>query len=189
MALLSGGRFLTQLNKQSTLLGALLQNLIDAHNHVAAQVGVDPVGQAPAPPPINSVTPTVIGEQLHVRVLDNAPTNRARAYFSEIYADADRTQLLHVEHHGASRDASIALPSKDSTGATTNYYLSSYSQTPGSPPSQRVDYTAPIQMVGATQGALPPSAGSGTGSANGTQPGQGYGNFPSRKATGVVRSV
>lgn len=188
MAQLSGGRFLAQLNRNSPMLGALFQRLIDAHNHVASQAGVDPVTQASPPPPVNAVTPTVIGEQLHLRITDNAPTNRARHYFSEVFTDPNYSNMVHVEHHGVSRDAAIPLPTMNDSGDHNQYYVQSYSGTAGSPPSAPVR-VGPITMAGTTQGTLPTSAGSGTGNANGTQPGQGFGVAPIRKATGVIRKV
>lgn len=189
MAKLTGGKMLAQINKANPNMGALISKMIDAHNHVASQAGVDPVGQASAPPPPQGVTPTVIGEQLHLRITDNNPTNRTRNYFSEVYADPQYTQLLHVQDHGASRDAVVNLPTTNPAGGSNQYYLRSYSQVPGSPPSTPVPFTSPITMAGTTVGTVPQSAGSGTGSANGSQPGQGYGKFPTRKATGAKRTV
>lgn len=189
MAKLSGGKELAQLNRQNPSLGSLLAKLIDAHNHVASQAGIDPVGQSAAPPPPQSVTPTVIGEQLHLRITDNNPTTRARNYFSEIYADPQYTQLLHVQDHGTSRDAVITLPTNNSSGDAQNYYLQSYSQTPGSPPSPTTSHPDPIVMAGSTNGTVPQSSGSGTANTQGTQVAQGYGVFSTRRATGVKRTV
>lgn len=191
MAKLSGGRFLADLNRNSPMLGALLQNLIDAHNHVASQAGIDPVGQAVAPPPPQAVDATVTGEQLHIRATDNNPTDRSRVYYSEIHTDPQFTSPKMVIQHGATRDAQVVLPTLNSEGVMQDYYLRTYSQTPGSPPSNFVPYPVPITMdvAGTTQGNLPPSAGSGTSNAQGTASGQGFGTFPTRKATGVKRTV
>lgn len=186
---LTGGKQLAQLNRTSPNLGSLLSKLIDAHNHVATQIGVDPVGQASAPPPPQAVTPTVIGEQLHIRITDNNPTNRARNYFSEVFADPQMTQLLHVEDHGTSRDAAITLPTFSSGTTPNTYYVHSYSQTNGSPPSAPIQFAEPITMSGTTVGTVPQSAGSGTAPASGTVPAQGFGTYPTRKATGVVRNI
>jgi hypothetical protein len=46
VAKLTGGRLISNINKQAPMLGALLQSMIDAHNHVASQAGIDPVGQS-----------------------------------------------------------------------------------------------------------------------------------------------
>lgn len=191
MAKLTGGKMLALLNRTNPNLGALLSNMIDAHNHVAAQAGIDPVGQAPAPPPPQSVNVTVTGEQTHIRVTDNNPTNRARTYFTEVHIDPNYTTPKMVIQHGATRDAQVQLPTLNSAGVMQDYYLRTYSQTPGSPPSQKVAYPTYVTMdpAGTTQGDLPSSAGSGTAPASGAASGQGYGSFPTRNATGPKRQV
>jgi hypothetical protein len=186
---LSGGKQLAQLNRVGPNLGSLLSKVIDSVNHQAAQTGVDPVGQASSPPPPQSTAITVTGEMAHVRITDNNPTNRARSYFTEVYADQQMTQLLHVEHHGASRDATITLPTYSSGTTPNTYYAQSYSQTPGSPPSAPIPFPTPIIMAGATVGVLPQSAGSGTAPASGTVPAQGFGTYATRNATGKIRTV
>lgn len=191
MSQLTGGKMLAQLNRKNPSLGALLSKLIDAHNHVAAQIGVDPVGQAAAPPPPQGVSITVIGEQTHIRVTDNNPTNRARTYFTEVHTDANFSSPKMVIQHGATRDAQVQLPTLNSSGVMQDYYLRTYSQTPGSPPSSFVPYPTYVTMAatGTTQGDLPASLGSGTSPASGTVSAQGFGVYPNRKATGVKRSV
>lgn len=191
MPKLTGGKELALLNRQNPSMGSLLAKLIDAHNHVASQAGVDPVGQAMAPPPPNSVNVTVTGEQVHIRATDNNPTNRARNYFTEIHTDPNFTSPKMVIQHGATRDAQVVLPTLNASGVMQDYYARTYSQTPGSPPSPFVPYPVPITMdpAGTTQGDLPPSAGSGTAPASGTVSAQGFGSYPTRKATGVKRQV
>lgn len=191
MAQLSGGKQLAAINKVNPSLGSLLANLIDAHNHVATQAGIDPVGQSSAPPPPQGVSATVTGEQLHLRVTDNNPTNRARTYFTEIHTDANFTSPKMIVQHGSTRDAQVVLPTLNSAGVMQDYYARTYSQVPGSPASAAVPYPVPITMdpAGTTQGDLPASAGSGTTPASGTVSGQGFGNYATRKATGVKRTV
>lgn len=191
MSKLTGGKMLAQLNKTNPDLGALFSKLIDAHNHVAAQAGVDPVGQAATPPPPQNVDVTVTGEQTHIRVTDNNPTNRSRTYFTEVHTDPNFTSPKMVIQHGATRDAQVQLPTLNSGGVMQAYYLRTYSQTPGSPPSSPVPYPVPVTMdpAGTTQGDLPSSAGSGTSPASGTVSAQGFGSYPTRKATGVKRTV
>ena len=189
MSKLTGGKQLAQLNRASPNLGSLVSKLIDAHNHVATQTGVDPVGQSSAPPSPQSTTVTVTGEMAHVRIVDNNPTNRARNYFTEVFADPQMTQLLHVEDHGTSRDATINLPTF-SAGTTQNtYYAHSYSQSPGSPPSSPIQAPTSFVMTGTTIGTLPQSSGSGTAPTSGTVPAQGFGSYPTREATGAIRTV
>lgn len=180
---------MAQLNRKNPDLGALISKLIDAHNHTATQLGIDPVGQASAPPPPQSVSIVVVGEQAHVRVTDNNPTNRARTYFTEVHADPNYTSPKMVIQHGATRDAQVVLPTLNSSSATQSYYFRTYSQTPGSPPSDFVSHPTAVTMGGSTSGDLPSSAGSGTSPASGTVSGQGFGSYPTRKATGVKRRV
>ena len=188
---LSGGRQLAKINRQNTELGSLLSRLIDAHNHLAGQLGVDPVGQASAPPTPSSISATVIGEQLHLRIADNNATTRSREYFSEIHTNPDFSDPKMIIQHGATRDASVNLPTLNGDGVMQAYYVRSYSQTPGSPPSTPLPYHTYITMdpSGSTQGDLPSSAGSGTSAANGQQSAQGYGVQPNRRATGLKRQI
>jgi hypothetical protein len=188
---LTGGKMLAQLNRTSPDLGALFSKLIDAHNHVAAQAGIDPVGQAATPPPPQNVDVTVTGEQTHIRVTDNNPTDRARTYFTEVHTDPNYTSSKMVIQHGATRDAQVSLPTLNSDGVMQDYYLRSYAQTPGSPPSPFVAYPTYVTMdpAGTTRGDLPSSAGSGTAPASGTVSAQGFGSYPTRKATGAKRQV
>lgn len=189
MAKLTGGKELALLNRTNPSLGSLFARLISAHNHVASQAGIDPVGQAVAPPPPQAITATVIGEQLHLRVTDNNPTNRARKYWSEIHTDPNFTSPKIVISHDASRDAQVVLPTLNGSAETQNYYVRTYSQVPGSPPSPVTPFPTAITMSGTTQGDLPPSAGSGTAPASGMVSGQGFGSFQTRKATGIKRQV
>ncbi len=189
MSKLTGGKQLAEVNRANSSLGSLLARFIDAHNHVASQAGIDPVGQAVAPPPPQAVDATVIGEQLHLRVTDNNPTNRQRVYFSEIHTNPNFTDPKIVVQHGATRDAQVILPTNNSGAVMQDYYLRTYSQTPGSPPSTPIAYPTYITMAGTTQGDLPPSSGSGTAPASGTVSGQGFGSFQTRKATGIKRTV
>jgi hypothetical protein len=191
MSKLTGGKMLAQLNKTNPDLGALFSKLIDAHNHVAAQAGVDPVGQASAPPPPQNIDVTVTGEQTHIRVTDNNPTSRARHYFTEVHTDPNFTSPKMVIQHGATRDAQVSLPTLNSVGVMQAYYLRTYSQTPGSPPSQKIPYPVPVTMdpAGTTRGDLPASSGSGTSPASGTVSGEGFGSYPTRMATGIKRQV
>jgi hypothetical protein len=186
---LYGGKELAQLNRKSPSLGSLFSRLIAAHNHVAAQAGIDPVGQASAPPPPQGVDVTVLGEQAHIRVTDNNPTDRARTYFTEVHTNPNFTAPVMVVQHGATRDAQVILPTNNSGATMQDYYMRTYSQTPGSPPSSPIAYPTYITMDGSTQGDVPASSGSGTSPASGTVSAEGFGSYPTRKATGVLRQV
>lgn len=189
MSLLSGGKELSMLNRSNPSLGSLFERVIAAINHKSTQDGVDPVGQAVAPPSPQSVNVTVTGEMAHVRITDNNPTNRQRNYFTETYTDSQYSQLVHVQDHGASRDATIVLPTNNAEGTMQAFYMRSYSQTLGSPPSAPIAYPTYITMAGATNGTVPQSSGSGTAPTSGAVPAQGYGAYPTRRATGKIRTI
>jgi hypothetical protein len=193
----SGGRQLAKINRENTELGSLISGMIDAMNRGLAQAGVSPVGQNPPPPPPNALAATVIGEQLHLRVTDNSPTNRARRYFAEIATDPSMSTGKVVHPLDATRSpAAIMLPTYNSGGVMQAYYAHVYSQDPGSPPSAATPYPVAITMNGVTgdpmvgtQGDLPASTGSGTASTVTPSPAQGYGVKPTRAATGPKRTV
>jgi len=188
MAKLSGGRMLAKLNRENPNLGALFARIIDSHNHMAEQLGVAPVGQNVAPPSPNAVDVTVTGEQAHVRITDNSATNRARTYFTEVHSDPSFSKPLVVKSSSASRSLEpITLPTFDSGGLMKAYYIRTYSQDPGSPPSKPVDYPTYVTLDGATQGDVPSAQGSGTSTP--TQSAQGFGVAPTRPATGPKRAV
>ena len=72
------------------------------------------------------------------------------------------------------------LPSKDASGNSISYYVRSYSQYPGSPPSTPIVHggaanPTAVTLGGTTQLNLLPSTGSGTASGTGTQGAQGFG--------------
>lgn len=194
MAKISGGRQLAKINKENPELGALLARLIDGQNHGFGQLGVDPVGQASAPPPPDGLEVGVTGETAHFRVTNNSPVSRATKTFVEIHTDPQFTAPKMVLPLSASRDAAVPLPVFSSMGVMQDYYARTYTQTAGSPPSKYIPYPTYITMQAGESGAgttgdLLPSAGSGTSAANGTQSHQGYGEFQTRKATAVKRQV
>lgn len=188
MPKLSGGRMLAKVNRENPEMGALLSRIIDSVNHGFAQAGISPVGQNTAPPPPNAVDVTVTGEQAHVRITDNNATNRGRRYYTEIHSDQGFTQPLIIKSSSASRSLEpITLPTFDSGGLMKAYYVRTYSQDPGSPPSKPITYPTYVTMDGATQGDVPAAQGSGTSTP--TQSGQGYGISPTRTGTGPKRQV
>ena len=184
----TGGRQLAKINRQNTELGSLLSRLIDSHNRVAAQAGVAPVGQNPAPPSPNAISVDVSGEMAHVRLTDNSPTNRNRRYWVEVHGNSSFTDPLIIHPVSASRSpAPITLPTNDGDGMMKAYFMRAYSQDPGSPPSPFITYPTYVTMNGSTDGNIPPATGSGTSTA--TQSGQGFGTSPTRPATGPKRRV
>lgn len=179
---------LAKINRQNPEMGALISRMIDSINHMGSQAGISPVGQNSAPPPPNAVDVTVTGEQAHIRITDNNQTNRARTYFTEIHSDQSFSRPLVVKSSSASRSLEpITLPTYDATGMMKAYYVRTYSQDPGSPPSKPVDYPTYVTLDGSTQGDVPAAQGSGTSTA--TQSAQGFGTSPTRPSTGPKRKV
>lgn len=191
----SGGEFLNEIFQSDPRLGTLLQGMINATNNSSRSAGVAPVGQVSAPPPIDSVNVAQAGEMLHVSLNHNSQINRGIQYFTEVSTNPQFTQIVAAHAHGTSRtSAPFSLPTKDSTGANHNYYLRSYAQYPGGPPSSHTVYggsSSPtaITMSGSTQLNLLSSTGTGTSPANGQSAGQGFGKFSTRPATGPKRQV
>jgi hypothetical protein len=194
MADLNGGEFLADLLNKDVRHGMLLQRIIKAVNATAKAAGVAPVGQVSAPTAPDGVSAVAAGEMLHVSVTHNAPVDRGIHYFTEVSTTPAFNQPI-VLHHGTSRTPPpFPLPTKDNSGATHNFYVRSYSQLPGGPPSAPVVFggssnPTPITMGGSTQLSLLPSTGSGTAPANGQSAGQGFGKQSTRPSVGPKRKV
>lgn len=182
-----GNDLLTEFENQggpASKLGIFLRRyVLPMVNNVAqgAAVGSTKPIQPPAPP--ESVNVSTSGELMQVTINHSAPIIRGARYFTEIATNPGFVGAM-VHDHGASRaPLPIQLPTKDSTGATHNYYVASYVQYPGGPPSKPTYYggAAPVvvNMSGTTQMALQPGTGSGTAT-NGAQTLQGLGKAPIR---------
>lgn len=152
---------------------------------VARSAAVGPTKQLPPPAPPESIGVTTAGELMQVVINHNAPMIRGARYFTEI--SADRTDFVGaiVKDHGASRSPEpFYLPTKTAAGATHNYYIASYVQYPGGPPSAPVYWggatPVAVNMSGATEMDLQPGTGSGTAT-NGGQTLQGLGKAAIRR--------
>jgi hypothetical protein len=194
MANLSGGSFLNEIYQSDSRLGTLLSRIIGAVNQTAGSAGVAPVGQSIKLSPPDNVNVATAGELMHVSITDNSAANRQVHYFTEVSNNPQFLQPI-VIHHGPSRTGvPFSLPTKDSTGATHNWYVRSFRQSPGGPPSDPVTYggsasPTAVTMSGSTQLTLLPSTGSGTSSNTGQQAAQGFGKQPIRQAPGPKRQV
>lgn len=194
MAQLDGGEYLAHILNTDVRQGMLLQRIITAINNSSQAAGVAPVGQVSAPTPPDGIQVAAAGEMVHVSLTHNAPVNRGVEYFTEISNNPAFNQPV-VYHHGTSRTPPpFPLPSKTTAGATQNYYLRSYSQYRGGPPSTPVVFggasnPTPVTLGGSTQLTLLPSSGSGTAPANGQSAAQGFGKQSTRPAVGPKRSV
>ncbi len=187
MSQLPGNDLLAHIEDQHPKLGIYLrQYVVPAITTTATNAAVSPTGTVASPQQPSGISVAAAGEMVHVSITDNAPVSRGVNYFTEISPNDPTFRQPIVFHHGASRTPPpFPLPSKDSTGTAIKYYLRSYSQYPGSPPSAPVVHggaanPTAVTLGGTTQLDLLPSTGSGTASGNGTQGGQGLGKFPVR---------
>jgi hypothetical protein len=87
----------------------------------------------------------------------------------------------------------LALPAKDGNGVQIQYYFKSYGQYIGSDPQSKHTFfgpkfaPTPVTLSGASQLALLPAVGSGTGRPDGSQSGAGLGIDLERPALGPKR--
>jgi hypothetical protein len=187
MSQLPGNDLLAQIENENPKLGQYLrQYLGPSITRTAQNAAVSPTGDAAAPESPSAVSVAAAGEMVHVSVTDNSAVNRGVHYFTEISANDPSFRQPIVFHHGTSRTPPpFPLPSKDAGGNSVKYYVRSYSQYPGSPPSEPIVHggaanPTAVTLGGTTQLNLLPSTGSGTASGNGTQGAQGFGKSPVR---------
>lgn len=197
---LDGGRELAVLAKQDPLQGSLVGRIIDAVNRLGRNIAASPTGELPAPSPVDSTQVqgtlsgnvlTVPGEILHWTHTHNVPIQRGVRYLTEI--DTSPAFLSpHQIDTGSSRSGFVTLPTKNGSGATTDYYMRVTVQLPGSAPSRPTVYgglggPTVINMGGSTNMALLPSQAAGT--ARPGQGGQGLGPVAYRGAVGGPKRV
>ena len=187
MSQLPGNDLLSQIENENPKLGQYLrQYLVPAITTTAKNAAVSPIGSVAAPDAPSAVNVAAFGEMVHVSVQDNSPLNRGVNYFTEIGVDDPHFTQPIVFHHGTSRTPPpFPLPTNVSGGGSPvahKYYIRSYSQYPGGPPSAPTAYNngAAVTLAGSTVGTPLPSTGSGTASGTGTQGGQGFGKAPIR---------
>lgn len=179
---LSGNDLLSQIENENPKLGQYLRRyIVPSILTTARNAAVSPTGQAAAPQAISGVDVATFGEQVHVSISDNSALNRGVHYFTEIGVDDPHFTRPIVYHHGTTRTPPpFSLPTNVSGGDSPvahNYYIRSYSQYPGSPPSAPIlaNGGAAITLSGSTVGTPLPSNGSGTAASDGSQGGQGFG--------------
>ena len=176
-----------------TLLSAALVQIQQGINNLGQQTAAEPVGIAPAPPPIEAVNIKTAGEQVHVTLTHNAPINKGIHYFVEYTQNDPNFLVPHVVHLGTSRGTVLNLPTKIDGGDAVDYYFRGYTQYPGSHPSKPVNYggisPSPLNLSGTTALTLQPSTGSGTAAANGQQGGYGFGKTNTRLAIAPKRQI
>jgi hypothetical protein len=179
---IDGGRELVDLRQREPLWGNLIGRLIDGVNRLAGNLSASPLGELPAPSPVNSTSVagtltnnvlTAPGEILHFVHTHNVPLNRGIQYLTEISANDPSFSAPHQIDTGSSRSGFVSLPTKDSSNNLVNYYLRVTAQYHGSAPSKPVVFgglqgPTIINMGGTTQMTLLPSQAAGTAT-----PGQG----------------
>lgn len=182
-----GNDLLSEIENQNPKLGIFLRNYVmPTIARTAQNAGVDQTTQIQPPEPPASVKVTTSGEMLQITVDHNAPIIRGARYFSEISAnDPSFSSGPMVHDHGASRSpATLTLPTKDASGNAHKYYVASYVQYPGGPPSKPTYYgggsPTPITLGGTTQMDIQPGTGSGTANSSSPRPFEGLGSAPVR---------
>jgi len=179
---LDAGQFLSEIRAKDPHLAITLQQIIDGVNRLATNTATSPIGDVSPPKSPDSVTVKVSGEMAHISISHSGELQRGVRYFSEVSTNQAFGQPIVIDH-GSSRTATpITLPTYQDDGTTLNtYYVRSYAQYPGSPPSPpTVCNNNGFQMQGSTKMTPLPSNGSGTAPNNGQSAGQGLGKFQQR---------
>ena len=174
-------------------LGQFLRRyVVTSIQTTASNAAVAPNGNLAAPAPPESISVTTAGELMQVVVNHTAPITKGVQYVTHIATNPQFTNPIILDHGSSRCPPHINLPTKDSTGATHNYYVASIAQYPGSPPSAPTYYggvsPAAITMSGTTEMNIQPGTGSGTATGGG-QPFVGLGKSQVRLQQGAKRSV
>src|SRR5581483_1543605 len=184
---LDGGRLLNEVALKDPRLGQLLQNVIDGINRLGLNVGASPVGDVTPPKPPDSVSVKVSGEMMHISINHAGELNRGVRYFSEISTSPSFGQPIVLDHGTSRTSHPIPLPTQDDSSSPVTYYVRSYAQNPGGPPSAPtvvggIGSPTGFTMTGGTKMTLLPSTGSGTAPSTGQSAGQGMGRFQKRQS-------
>jgi hypothetical protein len=177
------GEFLT--NIRATLGGRIasaFEKIQDAINQTNTLNGTDPTQHTSPPSAPNAINVAAGSDHVHVTITDHTQRSRAQNYFVEWSADDPNFLAPHVEHLGASRGRVLALPAKNTSGDTYNYYFRTFVGTLGAKTaSPKLAFggnmtPTPVTLSGSSALDLLPSQGSGTAATNGQQGGQGFGD-------------
>lgn len=161
---------------ETVLIGEALNQLVQSHNALAANIGADPNGVFPTPQAIGSLTVTAANGLFDAAIIDASvvgnPKQTNIEYFLEYSSDPNFINPpAIVVPMGASRNiAHLFLGSR-------TLYFRAYSQYLNSQPSAKVTFGIPPTAVvggGAIAGPTP-NASQGSGSANAGTPGSGFG--------------
>lgn len=179
--MIDSSQFLKLIKNKDPHLGNYLESMFDSLNVALNHVGIDVKGKVQPPAPIAGLNVVAGSDHVHVTINDASQINKNVQYLVEWSNNDPTFAQPHVEHLGATRGRVLALPAKDSLGATQTYYFRAYSQYMGSDPQSKQIYWgqrgAPtaVTLTGSSQLTLLPSQGSGTGRADGSQGGAGLG--------------
>ena len=195
MSTVGGDDLLTHIEtKLDPKLGQFFRRyVIPAIQNLGTNVGASPNGfVSPPEAPQGLIVNKQGAENVQFTVQHTSPVPKGINYFTETSTSASFAgPQTRTEHHGTSRSpvSTLFLPTKDSSGNTHSYYFRSYAQMPGGQRSGYSPVVGPITMSGTTQADHTPSTGSGTAAADGSQPGQGFGNNLLRPAPAAKRTV
>ena len=170
----------------ATKLGVFLRRyVLPTVQNVAKGAAVGTTKAVKPPDPPQAVNVTTSGELMQVSIDHTAPVIRGAKYFTEISANDPSFNGAMIHDHGASRaPLPIQLPTKNASGVAHQYYVGSYVQYPGGPPSKPVFYGGsspiPVTMGGTTHMDIAKGTGSGTAT-NGGQTFQGLGKAAIRR--------
>jgi hypothetical protein len=196
---LPGNDLLSQIENAGDLptlavkLGQYMRSYINpAIQRTAQNAAVSPTSEVKAPASPESIQVHTSGELMQVVVNHTSPIQKGVRYITHIATNPQFTNAIIVDHGSSRTPPHINLPTKDSTGATHNYYVATVAQYPGSPPSKPAYYggdtPVAVTMGGTTQMDIQPGTGSGT-AANGGQVLVGLGKSQIRLAQGAKRQV
>lgn len=186
-------QFLKQIRNTWPHLGILLETMFDNVDVMANHLGMDMKGRVAVPPALAGLNVAAGSDHVHVTINDQSQVKKNIQYFVEWAVNDPNFSNPHVEHLGASRGRMLALPAKNGSGVTNQYYFRAYSQYLGSDPQTKQAYYgsvgAPtaVTLSGSSQLTPLASTGSGTASPDGSQGGYGLGVPLQRPAPGPKR--
>ena len=192
--MIDSSQWLKKLKNSNPIVGNLLESWFDQINIAFNHLGVNTQGKSAPPPPIAGLNVIAGTDHVHVTINDTSQVKKNVQYMVEYSVNDPSFSQPHVEDLGSSRGRVLALPAKDNSNATINYYFRAYSQYFGSDPQhKRINYGSPnaptaITLTGASKLTLLPSQGSGTGRTDGTQGGAGLGFVLNRPAVTAKRT-
>ena len=178
--------FVRTIPRMGAYLARALTKLEQTVNQIGQNTNSDPTGTLPPPPPLSAVNVANNGANLvHVTLTDNNKLIKNTRYWVEVSPNSS-FEGAYPEDLGASRHRILNLPQG-------TYYVRGFHQYPGGTPSTPINYggsvpTAITITSGSTLSLLS-SPGSGTAAPDGSQPGQGLGQFLSRPGPQPKRVV